>query len=64
MPQFLELALPFIPYGIPMFPLQARPADGICRAYCALGRRYRRDAAKKFSAPTIQPGVLRVWRVS
>ena len=28
MPQFLELALPFIEYGIPMFPLQARPADG------------------------------------
>ena len=28
MVQFLELALPFIPYGIPMFPLQARPADG------------------------------------
>ena len=28
MPQFLELALPFIPYGIPMFPLQPRPADG------------------------------------
>lgn len=28
MSQFLELALPFIPYRIPMFPLQARPADG------------------------------------
>lgn len=28
MAQFLELAVPFIPYGIPMFPLQARPADG------------------------------------
>ena len=28
MPQFLELTLPFIPYGIPMFPLQTRPADG------------------------------------
>jgi hypothetical protein len=28
MAQFLELALPFIRYRIPMFPLQARPADG------------------------------------
>lgn len=28
MAEFIELALPFIPYRIPMFPLRARPADG------------------------------------
>lgn len=36
----------------------------IYKAHCAFGRRYRRNAEKKFSARTIQPGTVRVWRVS
>jgi 6-phosphogluconate dehydrogenase len=36
----------------------------IYRAHCAFGRRYRRNAAKRFSARTIAPGTVRVWRVS
>jgi len=36
----------------------------IYKAHCAFGRRYRKDASKKFSARTIQPGTVRVWRTS
>ena len=36
----------------------------IYKAHCAIQRRYRRDAAKKFSARTVQPGTVRVWRVA
>ena len=36
----------------------------IYKAHCAFGRSYRRNPAKKFSARTIQPGVVRVWRTA
>ena len=35
----------------------------IYKAHCAIQRRYRMDAAKKFSARTVQPGTVRIWRV-
>jgi hypothetical protein len=36
----------------------------IYKAHCAIQRRYRKDAVKRFSARTVEPGTVRVWRTA
>ena len=36
----------------------------IYKAHCAIQRRYRKDATKRFSARIVEPGTVRVWRTA